>query len=77
MSYLPWDWSLWTWCFVSGVTLFVLGGVCVVASYRIFRRYLRIGEAVEALGEPWPYQREMFNDGDEFLWAARKKVERV
>lgn len=55
----------------------MLGGVCVVASYRIFRRYLRIGEAVEALGEPWPYQREMFNDGDEFLWAARKKVERV
>lgn len=43
-------------------------------NYRIFRKFVRVHQAVEALGEPWPYHRKRFRNGEEFLDAAKVMV---
>ena len=44
------------------------------ASYRAFRRMARIREAVEGLGEPWPFHKDMPRTGEDFLSVARNQV---
>lgn len=74
MTLSPLHWGLWDWCCVSAAMAVALGFGLLVLSLPIFKRFVRVRNAIEHLGEPWPFERWVLHDANEFLKSARGKA---